>query len=482
MNTKNSLSKYRSIDAASPGELEKVRLIVLEDRNYLPKYHIYPKTGLLNDPNGLVFDGDNYHIFFQWYPYDSIHGMKHWAHLITKNFIHFTEIDPIVPTQSFEIHGCYSGGALSTEDGLLCFYTGNTRQGKKLERISYQNVALIDKITGKTHSKQCILETPKGYTEHLRDPKPWIQNGKIQFICAAQREDLTGCAIICEMDEKTTKLLGELIVSEIDNEDVFMWECPDLFKLNNQDVFIWCPQGIKPKKSRFNNIYSCLYAIGDRENTKFTTKHWDELDRGFDFYAPQTFAGMDDQIILMGWAGVPDAQYPSDKFSWQGMLTMPRVLCIKNDKLYQRPHEAIYSMVDFDNNVKFVQGSHNHSNLFHCYIRSQIFNEEFEINLFVNDNEALKLCYKSNVFKVDRTKTLQTDFMKKYGSVREVRLENLNNFEIFIDASIMEIYLNDGEFVFTSRFFMKNPNNNFEIKGNIELEIFDISSIKLWIE
>ena len=30
------------------------------------KYHLEPDRGLLNDPNGLVFYKDMYHVFFQW--------------------------------------------------------------------------------------------------------------------------------------------------------------------------------------------------------------------------------------------------------------------------------------------------------------------------------------------------------------------------------------------------------------------------------
>ena len=48
----------------------------------------------------------------------------------------------------------------------------------------------------------------------------------------AQRENLTGTAIIFEMDnlEDVPRLLGELSLPAFDNKNVFMWECPDLLK------------------------------------------------------------------------------------------------------------------------------------------------------------------------------------------------------------------------------------------------------------
>ena len=51
---------------------------------------------------------------------------------------------------------------------------------------------------------------------------------------------------------------------------------------------------------------------------------FDELDRGFDFYAPQTFKDQNGRIIMIGWMGVPDAVEhvnPTIENYWQHCLT-----------------------------------------------------------------------------------------------------------------------------------------------------------------
>ncbi|MBN6711680.1 glycoside hydrolase family 32 protein, partial [Haemophilus haemoglobinophilus] len=118
--------KYKSLHAQQAGELAEIRNIVEQDKDFRPSYHIAPPTGLLNDPNGLIFDGEKYHVFYQWFPYDAIHGMKHWKHLITKDFRHFSEGDMLIPDEMFESHGCYSGGAILWQGKIVAFYTGNT--------------------------------------------------------------------------------------------------------------------------------------------------------------------------------------------------------------------------------------------------------------------------------------------------------------------------------------------------------------------
>ena len=78
--------KYKSILAAEAGELAEIAETVQKDKDFRPHFHIAPPTGLMNDPNGLIFDGEKYHLFYQWFPFDAIHGMKHWKHLITERF------------------------------------------------------------------------------------------------------------------------------------------------------------------------------------------------------------------------------------------------------------------------------------------------------------------------------------------------------------------------------------------------------------
>ena len=339
--------KYKSILAAEKGELAEIAETVQKDKDFRPHFHIAPPTGLMNDPNGLIFDGEKYHLFYQWFPFDAIHGMKHWKHLITKDFQHYQSANDLIPCELFESHGCYSGGALKIGDKLAMFYTGNTRRPSDNQRVPYQNLAIFD-LNGKLLSKRPLIENaPEGYTEHVRDPKPYLtKDGKIRFICGAQRENLTGTAIIFEMDnlEDTPRLLGELSLPAFDNTNVFMWECPDLLKLGDKDVFIWSPQGKDREKHQFQNNYHATYAVGKLTDLTFEAEYISELDQGFDFYAPQTFAGLDNQThsVLFGWIGLPDLTYPADKFKWHSALTLPRELRLEGSKIYQRPIDKIY--------------------------------------------------------------------------------------------------------------------------------------------
>ncbi len=78
------IEKYTYVEDKHRPYLEELSEFVSQSE-YLPKYHIYPKSGLMNDPNGLAYFNGEYNFFYQWFPFEPNHGMKHWGHLTSKD-------------------------------------------------------------------------------------------------------------------------------------------------------------------------------------------------------------------------------------------------------------------------------------------------------------------------------------------------------------------------------------------------------------
>ncbi|HDL1672612.1 TPA: glycoside hydrolase family 32 protein, partial [Mannheimia haemolytica] len=439
-------------------------------------YHLAPETGLFNDPNGLIFDGEKYHIFAQWFPYGALHGMKHWQHFITTDFQTFSKGDLLIPDELFESHGCYSGGAILWQDKIVAFYTGNTRRPSDNARIPHQNIAIFDK-SGKLLEKRCIIDqAPAGYTEHVRDPKPYLTaEGKIRFVLGAQRENLTGTALIYEMDDlnATPRLIAELEVHNFDNSNVFMWECPDLFSLGGKDLFVWSPQGKLRESHQFQNNYHATYALGELNGNRLRAEHIEELDYGFDFYAPQTVENSD--RILFGWVGLPDLTYPTDKYQWHSMLTLPRKLSLQNGKVIQNPIVNV-------GELQAVEMSENFAieNLDTAYLQISVENQPLVLDFFSNEQgQKLSLRFENGVLSLDRSQTEQTELMEKFGSVRHCKIEQLETIEIFFDRSVVEIFVNGGEKVLTSRFFIAKRENVVKSSRPIQVKVAKVLPISV---
>ncbi|QLB17510.1 fructosidase [Mannheimia varigena] len=468
--------KYKSLHAQSEGELNTIRQTVLSDLDFYPTYHLAPETGLFNDPNGLIFDGKNYHIFAQWFPYGALHGMKHWQHFMTEDFQTFQKGELLIPDELFESHGCYSGGAILWQGKIVAFYTGNTRRPSDNARVPHQNIAIFD-TSGKLLEKRCVIDqAPAGYTEHVRDPKPYITaEGKIRFVLGAQRENLTGTALIYEMDDldDTPRLISELAVNDFDNSNVFMWECPDLFRLGGKDLFVWSPQGKLRENHQFQNNYHATYAVGQLNGNSLNAEHIEELDYGFDFYAPQTVENSD--RIMFGWVGLPDLTYPTDKYQWHSMLTIPRKLSLKNGKVVQQP------IVNLDEQ-QAVEISENFAidDLDTAYLQISVENQPLMLDFFSNEKgQKLTMRFENGVFSLDRSQSEQTELMEKFGTVRHCKIEKLDTLDIFFDRSVVEIFLNGGEKVLTSRFFIANRENSVKSSRAVYAKVAKVIPISV---
>lgn len=412
------------------------------------RFHIEPPHGLLNDPNGLIYHNGMYHVFYQWHPDAPVHGLKYWNHVTSSDLVSWRpHHDIIKPDTPWDSHGAYSGSAFVIDNTIHLFYTGNTRDTNNL-RHPFQIEAHYD--ASGIHSKTPIIsEIPQGYTDHFRDPKVFQTDKGLAMILGAQRNDLSGCALIYEsFDSKTWHFSGELQTPYKDFG--YMWECPDLFSLESQDVFLFCPQGAMNHPTLQTNVYPSAYLLGHYTHVTLTFDTQDTpqlLDHGFDFYAPQTFLDEHQQRVLIAWLGSAEGDIPTDIYNWAHVLSLPRVLSIENQRLIQRPHPNLKSLrkesVDLDAFTETYE-----------LIVSNI-SGTIDIDLYTNQEEKLKLSYDpaSQCITLDRS-TFQWNASLERGTTRTLHCpEGLSSLHVFRDSSTIEIFINNGMYTMSARFF-----------------------------
>lgn len=308
-----------------------------------PRWHLAAPVGLLNDPNGFIEHGGRYHLFYQWNPLGCTHSNKGWGHVSSSDLLHWQhEPVALLPTEAYESHGCYSGSAVSDEQGrLTLIYTGNVKYPDG-SRTAYQSLARADGEGG-FDKLGPVLDLPEGYSGHVRDPKVWHDGQQWLMVLGARTLDDKGEVLLYRGQTLDKwQLVGPIAGSGRGGlgEFGYMWECPDLFPLADRHVLISCPQGIAPQGEDYRNLYQCGWLAGLFDGEHFEHGAFHELDRGFEFYAPQTTLDSQGRRLLFGWLGLPEENemsQPTIPYGWIHQMSCPRELFWQHEWLCQRP-------------------------------------------------------------------------------------------------------------------------------------------------
>ena len=434
---------------------KNMRENVKRDKNRL-HFHMMPPTGWMNDPNGLCqFHGIN-HIYFQYTPFLAGWGTKLWGHYTTKDWIHYEEEEPFLfPDTKWDRDGVYSGSAIVKEDGIHFFYTGNVKlYDKEYDYIMNgreQNTMHLFSPDGKNIIYKEMVMTnddyPSNMSKHVRDPKVYEKDGTYYMIQGGRDEKDRGCALLFQSaDLKNWKWYDTIYPEKTFG---YMWECPDLFEIDGQQIMTCCPQGVETRGIDYENVHqvTAMKLDYDFDTDEYEITDIKLFDRGFDFYAPQSFEDESGRRILIGWMGIPDADYtnPTEEAGWQHALTIPRELSVRDGKLIQEPIEELKQLRSEDKAVcTFCYGQTiiMQNNIYEAIVDFKRCRE-----MVMTLREGITLSYKDYIL------TLNLGVYGSGRSTRKVRLEKLEHLQIFADTSSLEIFVNHGEEVFTTRIY-----------------------------
>lgn len=467
--------------------LEKKEIV--EKDFWRQKYHIQGIVGLINDPNGFSQFKGKYHMFYQWNPLGTNHKNKTWAHSVSDDLLHWKRLKTALrPDTWYSKDGVYSGSAIVDDEKLYLFYTGNVKDSDG-NRESYQCLAVSSDGENFERWEPSIVNQPDGYTRHIRDPKIWKKDGKFYAVIGIQSEDLEGKAVLYSSENiKDWKFEGEIAGANHGKikDFGFMWECPDYFQLKDEktgkikDLLVFSPQGLEPEEDLYNNKYQTGYLFGklDYEKPEFEIlSDFVEIDRGNDFYAPQSMEDDKGRRLIVGWMGIPEEEdFPTVKNEWLHCLTLPRELKVIDGKLYQVPINEMESIrgekIEFSGKVtgevKVGTGV-----TYELKAKFTDFNSNFGLKLRTGKSSetVLKFDYNDKKFVLDRTKGEQPD-----KRLRKVYLGDISELEltVFVDNSSVEMFINGGAEVFSSRIFPEKDADGIIVFAdkdvNVEIE------------
>lgn len=425
--------------------------------------HLEPPNGLLNDPNGLIYYQDHYYFFHQWNPKGCNHDYKCWGLFISPDLINWTHHETnLIPDSKEDSHGVYSGSAIDYQGQLFLFYTGNTKMNGN--RKSFQKKAIME------HQSQFIkqkgFETPTGLTEHHRDPNVKQMHDEYWMVVGSQtKEGMGAVALYTSKDIGKWQYQG-IFYQSSDLEQ--MCECPDLIDFGDQQVLLVCPQKRDLIEDKDLGSYSGYY-VGQVSHYQFQpTQVIQPVDYGFDFYAPQTFNDPKGRKILVGWMSRMNEQEeqwcPTKKWGYLHCLTLPREIQLKDGQLYQSP------VVEIFNRRQLIKEQVGHA--IDTLQENQVMVIEIKNQNLISDvhfqlaNGQVFLDYQDNLLILSRKNWVSNHFEE-----RSLVIQELSHLNIIIDQSAIEIFINDGQYVMSSRYFVEAESRVHKIISNEKLNV-----------
>lgn len=454
-----------------------------------PDFHVSAPVGWINDPNGWSAYQGEYHLFFQYHPYSTHAGSMHWGHMKTRDFIKWTRLPvALAPDMIYDKNGCFSGSAIEINGEHVLMYTGVFEEiiDDKNEYYQVQCIAVGDGIKYKKIEQNPVITAkmlPEGCNSHdFRDPKIWNKDGTYYAVIGSKNRDNDGQVVVFKSkDLKKWKYVNSL--DQSGKRYGAMWECPDFFELDGQDVLITSPQFMKAEGLEFHNGNGTMCIIGRADaSKKLTRKKVQAVDYGLDFYAPQTLEAVDGRRIMIAWMQSWDNYITPEEFNWSGIMSIPRVLTLKNNRMYQYPVTEIesYRKNKYIKDMTIIAGE-SYIHLINGRQIDLILKLKkaecscFEIKLACGKERFTKITYEpmDEMITFDRT---YSGLHKDVQCIRKMKIDPFHeNMEIRIlmDKYTIEMFVDGGKYAMSSLVYtdLDFDNIDFAADGQVDLVI-----------
>jgi sucrose-6-phosphate hydrolase SacC (GH32 family) len=299
-----------------------------------PTKHFTPKNNWINDPNGLIYHGGYYHLYFQHNPLENKWGHMSWGHARSKDLINWEELAVAIPEQPE--HMIFSGSAVFDAEinRLAAFYTAH-KKGNQSQWVAFSYDG------GETYKElQQVLDL---HLEEFRDPKVFkFQNHWIMVVVKSPQHLISFF--------KSTDLVNWEFLSDYRMPTIeILYECPDLFELDGTWVlFLSTNPGGRAGGSGMHYVLGNFDGRTFKESTEVRY-----LDYGPDYYAAVTYNDTKERIS-MAWMNNWDYANKLKREIWNGSMNTPRKLRVIDGQLIQTFIGATEKFVITEKNFNLI--------------------------------------------------------------------------------------------------------------------------------
>ena len=411
--------------------------------------HLRAPGNWMNDPNGFIYYKGKYHLFYQHFPYAPVWGTMHWGHAVSEDLVHWEHQGvALFPTKEYDQNGVFSGSALEIDGKLYLYYSAvrylekesdNIHMAKDEQYVTSQAMAVSEDGVYFDNWRDKKLIIPANYDDdcahptHTRDPKVWKEGNTYYMVLGSTfREEVGRIVFYTSQDGINWEFANQIK----DEKFGKILECPDLFKVGDTYVFMGSVMYVSDKRYGYENHAVCSVAEFDPARCELTIPgDCEYVDYGLDIYAPQTSLDREGRRVMVAWMRMPKAVKEEDGCEWNGMMCQPRVIEVKNGHAYFRVHPEVRKY--FDTKVSSLEGLD--------FSKPFCLRTSLEVGKSLNIG-GYRIWMEDYAVYADRSEVFAG--IKEYPLTgKSPEISGDCSLEIFVDRNLIEIFINDGEFV-----------------------------------
>ena len=499
-----------------------------------PQFHFSPPQQWMNDPNGMVYDRGEYQLFYQYNPYGNKWGPMHWGHAVSPDMVHWENLPiALYPDRNGAI---FSGSAVLDVDNtsgfgtsanppLVAIFTFHDHLRENLGETGFQSQGLAYSLDrGRSWIKYAgnPVLTSSGVRD-FRDPKVFWYAPDHEWVMALAVGD--HIAFYSSVDLK--HWVHESDFGSDLGSHAGVWECPDLIRLVVQGTlasrYVLL---VSVGRGGPNGGSATQYFVGDFDGHRFklvpgqrmnrgarddavrsgqlnnATARW--IDYGSDDYAGSTWSGGvqgDERQLFIGWMNnwVYANEVPTER--WRGSMTVPRELRLVQAERGLEVHSIPIRELDQLRRTSLAiparSGVRSVDLTGLSGAKADLLEMDLSLDLgkadsvelrFANangDSTKFRVNRSMGRYELDRSMSGAVAFNAAFKDLQVAPILGSSqklSLKVYLDLSSIEIFVNEGETVFTAVVFPTEPYNSIDLKADQDIvlnagTIYELRSI-----
>ncbi len=406
-----------------------------------PSYHYAPAANWLSDPNGLVHQGGEWHLFYQYNPHGEDWGHMSWGHAVSPDLAQWEEL-PVALAEDAQ-HMIFSGSAVIDQansagfgaGAMVAIYTG---AGQGAEPLQTQCLAYSTDV-GRSWTKYAGNPVLNESMADFRDPNVFWHEATQRWIMVVVRSNEQCAALYGSPDLKQWHELSRIETGGAPGE---VWECPLLIELpvegTGQRRWLFKVDVLRGAPGS-----GALYQTGTFDGTRFVPDGpWQIADLGSDFYAAIAWhepRDAHDRPCWIGWLGNHGVQGKLPKQGWRGAMSTVRRLSLRRlglkYRLVQEVERATAALVPAGDIAAATIAASGRINL--------PSDGDFALALHDNLDRKLRVERRGQDLFVTRSDPVTAEL----DTVQSARLHRDSQLTLWLDHGSVELFADDGALV-----------------------------------